>query len=337
MQAENAERMLNPFTREGEFGLKFLILVIITKVFATGSWAPSMQKISSAASPRDARIIMLLYNLRIFSSAGMTYCGLAAFAVMMLPKFAGLGVAAEVAQLPALEQTQMAAPILLTKVLPVGIMGILFAGMMAAFISTNDSYILTWAGIIIQDVIYPLKKKPLERGKHLWLLRITVLLIGVFLYVFGVSYKGTEAIIIFQQFTGAIYTTGAGTLIILGLYWRRGNKYGAFTGLLVGSLLTLSKFFPVLMQIAAAGVMVSAIIFCIKGDRASLLAVLGLALWTSATRYVLTFYFSNFGPLETAVVAYMAAFTAYIVVSLVTPNPNFDLEKMLNRPPKEKK
>jgi len=337
LAAENANNLLNPFSTGGEFGLKFFILAIITKVFATASWAPSMQKISSAATPRDARIIMLLYNLRVFSGAGMTYCGLAAFAAVTLPQLSHLGVADAVAKLPLLEQTQMAAPILLTKVLPVGIMGLLFAGMMAAFISTNDSYILTWAGIIIQDVAYPLMKKPLGRKQHLWLLRAMVLLIGIFLYVFGVSYKGTEAILIFQTFTGAIYTTGAGTLIILGLYWRRGNKYGAFTGLLVGSLLTLSKFFPVLMQAAAGGIIVSAVVFCIKKDRPALFALLGLTLWTSATRYILTFYFYDFGPLETAVVAYLAAFTAFVAVSLATPNPHFDLEKMLNRPPRKGK
>ena len=35
--------------------------------------------------------------------------------------------------------------------------------------------------------------------------------------------------------------------------------------------------------------------------------------------------------------AYVLAFTAYMVVSLLTKNPRYDLEKMLNRPPREKK
>ena len=336
-QSDKAEQLLNPFANKGEFGLKFFILMIITKVFATASWAPSMQKISSAATPRDARIIMLLYNLRVFGSAGMIYAGLAAFAVMTLPQFAGFGIAEKIATLPAQYQSQMIAPILLTKVLPVGIMGLLFAGMMSAFISTNDSYILTWAGIIIQDVIYPLKKKPLDRKKHLWLLRTTVLLIGIFLYLFGVMYKGTEAIIIFQQLTGAIYTTGAGTLIILGLYWRRGNQYGAFSALIVGSLMTLTKFFPILSPVSAAGLVIFALVFLIKGRMSALLAVCGIGLWTFGTKFILNTWWSDISGIENTVIAYLAAFSAFIVISMLTPDPNFDLQKMLNRPPKVKK
>ena len=343
LQSDKSNEMLNPFATKGEFGLKYLALIIVAKMFATASWAPSMQKVSSAASPKDARMMMLLYNLRIFSSAGMTYAGLAAIAVMTLPQFADLGVAEAVSKLSVQEQAQMAAPFLLARVLPVGIMGLMFAGMMAAFISTNDSYLLTWAGIVIQDVIYPLRKKPLERRRHLWLLRITVLLIGIFVYLFGIFYQGTEAIVIFQQLTGAIYMTGAGTIIILGLYWRRGNYYGAYASLLIGSLLTMFKFFPILLSINSLGIPVAAVFvaftvfFIWKSKFPALITIIAIAAGSYGTHFALKYLLGNLGALETAMVAYFAAFIAYIVVSLITPNPHFDLEKMLNRPPRDKK
>lgn len=239
LSAEKTDVFLNPFSTGGRLGLKYFIMIMITRVLGTGAWATGMQKVMSASSPKDARLIMLLKNLRLASFAGIQYCGLAVMAVMLLPHFAHIGLAEAVSKLDPSIQNQMAGPILLARLLPVGIMGLMFAGMMSAFISTNDSYILTWSGIIVQDVIYPLRKKPLSRKQHIWLLRITVVCVGIFLYFFGIFYKPTEAIVVFQVLNGAIYTSGAGTMIIFGLYWRRGNKYGAYGALIVGALIPI--------------------------------------------------------------------------------------------------
>ena len=168
-------------------------------------------------------------------------------------------------------------------------MGLMFAGMMSAFISTNDSYMLTWANVIVQDIIYPLRKNPLPRKQHLWLLKITVLLVGAVIFAFGVLYKPTETIWEFQLLSGAIYMSGAGTIITFALYWRRGTKYGAYGALIVGASL------PILNRI------------------------FGFA--------------SSFGG---GIMTFLAAPTVFVVLSLLTKNPHFDLEKMLNRPPREK-
>ena len=48
-----------------------------------------------------------------------------------------------------------AMPIFLGRVLPVGIIGIITAGMVAAFMSTHDSYLLCWSSVLTQDVIAP--------------------------------------------------------------------------------------------------------------------------------------------------------------------------------------
>ena len=54
-----------------------------------------------------------------------------------------------------------AMPLLLGKVVPAGLLGVLVAGLMAAFMSTHDSYFLCWSSVIARDVIAPLKKRPL--------------------------------------------------------------------------------------------------------------------------------------------------------------------------------
>ena len=249
---------------------------------------------------------MFLNSARVFSRAGLFFCGLATLAVLTLPQFAYFGMAAESAALDAGIRTQMTAPIFLSKVMPVGIMGLIFAGVIAAFISTNDSYMLTWAGIIVQDVICPLKKKPLGRKQHIWLLRIVVILVGVFLYFFGLWYKSNEAIIIFQMVTGTIYMAGAGTMVTLGLYWRRGNTAGAYAALITGAAIPILNY--ILKNVAAANRLFEGI-FGIK---------------------------YNLTGLEGAILAYIAATIMYFLVSLLTKNPRFNLEKMLNRPQRGK-
>lgn len=297
LSSENADSLLNPLSSKGQFGVTFFAYYLISRVFGVVSWSPTTQKFSSATSPKEARIMKLLYNLRSFSTAGMAYCGAATLAVMLLPQFGFLGVNAAVSKLDPSIQTQMIAPILLAKVLPVGFMGLMFAGVMAAFISTNDSYILTWAGVIVQDVIYPLRKEPLSRKQHIWLLRIVVIIVGIVIYFFGIFYKPTEAIYIFQQLTGAVYGTGGGVISTLGLYWRRGNTAGAYGAMIIGAIVPIANY--ILEQIWGPA-------YPFKGITGALIAMLG-------------------------------AIAAYFLLSYLTKNPHFDLEKMLNRPPKESK
>ena len=57
-------------------------------------------------------------------------------------------------------QSQLRTPVLLTKLLPHGLLGMFAAVMMAAFITTDDTYLHSWGSIFVQDVLLPLKKTP---------------------------------------------------------------------------------------------------------------------------------------------------------------------------------
>ena len=47
-------------------------------------------------------------------------------------------------------------PVFLGRILPAGLIGIITAGMVAAFMSTHDSYLLCWSSVLTQDVVAPL-------------------------------------------------------------------------------------------------------------------------------------------------------------------------------------
>ncbi|MCK4854208.1 MAG: sodium:solute symporter family protein [Bacteroidales bacterium] len=128
-------------------------------------------------------------------------------------------------------------PFFLGKILPAGLIGLVTAGMLAAFMSTHDSYLLCWSTSLTQDVVAPIAKsvgKPLSSKKKVALSRIFIVLIGGFVLYWGLFYKGSEDIWDYMAVTGAIYFTGAFALLLGGLYWKRASSTGAFMALIGG-------------------------------------------------------------------------------------------------------
>ena len=68
-------------------------------------------------------------------------------------------------------ETLMMMPMYLVEILPVGVLGIMVAAMLAAFMSTHDSYLLCWSTIITNDIISPLSKKKLSSDRKIYLSR----------------------------------------------------------------------------------------------------------------------------------------------------------------------
>jgi SSS family solute:Na+ symporter len=127
--------------------------------------------------------------------------------------------------------------------------GLLLAAFVSAFISTNDTYMLSWAGIWINDVLSPLLPKPMSTKTHLWSLRITIILIGIFLYFFGVMFKIEDSVLEFLMLTGTMYL-GGGIAMVGGLYWKRACTAGAYAAVLTTMVLpvvhlVMQKCWPV--------------------------------------------------------------------------------------------
>ena len=76
-------------------------------------------------------------------------------------------------------QTQMTTPVAMSIFLKTGLMGAICAVMLAAFISTHDTYLHSWGSIFIQDVVMPFRKKPLSQKQHINLLRFSILGVAV--------------------------------------------------------------------------------------------------------------------------------------------------------------
>ena len=86
----------------------------------------------------------------------------------------------------------------------------------------------------------PLRKKPFEPRHHIFYLRLSILGVALFAFVFGIFFRQTEYLIMWWAVTGAVFLGGAGAAIIGGLYWRKGTAAGAWVAMVTGSCLGLA-------------------------------------------------------------------------------------------------
>jgi SSS family solute:Na+ symporter len=129
-----------------------------------------------------------------------------------------------------------AMPVYLKTLLPMGVIGILVAAMLAAEMSTDSGYLLTWATVIYNDLVSPLLRRPLSQAARLRLVRGLVLAIGLFLLVYGLWYEIPGNAWDYLAVTGNIYLASVFTLLVGALYWRGANRYGAMAAIVLGAI-----------------------------------------------------------------------------------------------------
>jgi len=137
-------------------------------------------------------------------------------------------------------QNQLRTPLALSVILPPGLLGLACAAMLGAFISTNDTYLHSWGTILVQDVILPFRRQPYTARQHLWLLRLSILSVAVFIFLVSLVFRHTQYIAMFCALTASVFVGGAGSAIIGGLYWKRGTTSAAWAAMITGMVTSLA-------------------------------------------------------------------------------------------------
>jgi len=224
----------NPFINLN-LGWSFVIFQALLNTAATLTWQTTIQRLLAAKDTKTGRKIYTrtsFFFVCRFLIPGIW--GMAALALL---------TPAIVKTLPAGAQDQLslhAMPIMLGMIVPQGLMGLLVAGMLAADMSTDSSYMLTWGSVIWNDILAPFRKTRWSEKRGLRWNRMIVALIGVFLLFYGLWYQVTGSLWDYLTITGTIYLASMSVLLVACCYWKRANNWGAAAAIIFGALIPLA-------------------------------------------------------------------------------------------------
>ncbi|MGD0483018.1 MAG: sodium:solute symporter [Gemmatimonadales bacterium] len=285
LTAPHGASLVDPYhaSQVADFNFWYFLIGVIGVVYTWMSWQGTQGYNASAKSAHEARMAWVLYAWRMIpQTLVLLVIAVVAYAVLHNADFAGEAARANAvirgAGAPMI-QSQLRVPVVLSQLLPPGLMGAFTAVMLATALTCKSAYMHSWGSIFVQDVFIPLRGKPLEPREHLRVLRWSILFVAAFTFAFSILFQQSQAIFLFFAITGAIFAGGSGAVIIGGLYWKRGTTAAAYTAMILGAgisvggivLLQLDPKFPVNGQwfwgIAMAAASVGYVMVSLVGKR----------------------------------------------------------------------
>jgi SSS family solute:Na+ symporter len=137
----------------------------------------------------------------------------------------------------------LAMPNMIAQIIPVGLIGIVIAAMLAADMSTNSSYLIAWSSVIYNDILAPIHKNKWSSKKGLFYNRFIICCIGLFLLLYGLWYPLNEDLWVYMQVTGTIYLSSMSVLLIACCYFKNASSLGAAIAIIIGALIPVSYLF----------------------------------------------------------------------------------------------
>ena len=123
------------------------------------------------------------------------------------------------------------------RILPPVVKGLFCLLMLLAMISTDDTRIFSSSLTVTQDIILPFCKKSPSPEKHIWLLRLVSIGVGVFFCCGSLFMAQLDYLNLFVTIMTMMWMGGCGPVMVFGLYSRFGNTCGAFASLISGMVL----------------------------------------------------------------------------------------------------
>ena len=310
---ENSSR-INPFktSHVEDFNFWYFLIGIIGVMYGSMGWQGSQAYNSSAKSAHEAKMGSVLAGFRgLPQGLFFLLVPVLIYVFMNHGDYNNIATSVELS-LKDLDtdtlRSQMRGPVVLSTVLPIGLLGAFAALMLAAFVSTHDTYLHSWATILVQDVIMPFRDRPFDKETHLKVLRSAILGVAIFIFLFSLLFQQNQKIALFFAITAAIFAGGSGAVIIGGLYWKRGTTKAAWTAIIVGAL------------ISVGGVLVKQISIDWLGDTSSF----------PQLKSILEFI-RNINGQEYWGISMGASALSYILVSILDDSEPFNMDKLLNR------
>lgn len=225
----------NPFIND-KLGWQYVLYTFLTVTATVLTWQTMVSRVLSC---KDSKVAQKMYTKTSFfyivRSLIPVSWGLAALTIWNPMELGGAPITAM--------------PRLLSTFLPTGLIGLVVAAMLAADMSTNSSYLLGWASVIYNDILIAFHKGTWSEKKAIFINKILVGVIGLFLLFYGLWYPLKSDLWVYMTLTASIYSVSVSTLLIAACYWKKANTWGAYGAIIFGSMTPL--IYLVMQQIPA--------------------------------------------------------------------------------------
>lgn len=249
MSVESSNDLLQPFTAKQatEFNKFFFLITVFWMVYWVISWQPNSLVTSSAKDAHEAKMMRVMVEIKkiVYLGLGIGVLPLAVIVLMNHPDFTdkAIMVRQSISNIDNIFlRTLLTTPAALKYILPTGLLGGFAGFVLFAFMSTHTSYLLAWGGTLVQDVIMPIHGKRLEPKQHMMWIRISIILVALFIVLFSTLYPLNDRIFMFLDLTGGLFLSGCSVVLLGGLYFKRGTTTAAITSMITGLVLTISGF-----------------------------------------------------------------------------------------------
>ena len=246
------------------FTIFFMLMMFKGILVSMAGPAPNydMQRILATRNPKEAGLMSGFVNVALFFPRYMMVAGFTVLAlVYFMPQLQGMGENLDF---------ELIMPYAIKNFIPVGLTGILIAGLLAAFMSTFAATVNAAPPYIVNDIYKRYINPNADPKKYVRLSYVASLVLVVAGIAFGYVVESINDITLW--IVGALWG-GYAAANVLKWYWWRFNGYGFFTGMVTGiiSAMVIPKmmavFFPQLNDLYGFPfILVFSTIGCIAGS-----------------------------------------------------------------------
>jgi SSS family solute:Na+ symporter len=221
-------------------------MMILFKGILTSMAGPTpnydMQRSLATRNPKETALMSFFTSVVQFFPRYLLITGITVLAVVYFsPSLQAMGTAVDFEQI---------LPYVIRHFIPVGLVGLLLAGLLAAFMSTFDSTVNAGAAYLVNDIYKRYINPNADPKKYVhvsYLASILVVIVGI---SFGFMTESINAVL--QWIVAGLYG-GYIAPNVLKWYWWRLNGAGYFAGMVAGiiSALTFPRIFPDLSALNA--------------------------------------------------------------------------------------
>jgi len=177
--------------------------------------------------------------------------------------------------------------------LPYVISGLVAAGGLAAALSTADGLLLTVSNAVSHDLYYKMINPNASTQKRITISKILLLVVAVLCAYTAAAAPADILFLVAAAFSLA--AAGFFAPLVLGVFWKRANKYGAISAMIVG--VTVTFYYQATTQVWLRGVF-------------------------GVTTPVADMTWWDIAPISAGIFGMPAALITMVVVSLLTPAPD---------------